>query len=82
MYSNDVGQRRKVGDLGDRMRTQEAKALGPTLGEFYGQIQGLHRLRGLWPMASITETPTVIDSYSCWPRPPPSVTASSAPRGG
>lgn len=44
-----------------RMERQEAKPLGPSLGEFYGNYFGLHRLRGYWPMSSTSETPTVLD---------------------
>lgn len=54
--------KRDVNGLRADMGVQQAKQLGPTLGEFYAQYQGLYRLRGLWPMASITETPTVIDA--------------------
>lgn len=53
--------KRDVNGLRADLGVQQAKQLGPTLGEFYGQFFGLHRLRGLWPMSSITETPTVLD---------------------
>ena len=34
----------------------------PTLAELIADFQGLPKLRGLWPLASITETPTAIDA--------------------
>lgn len=52
---------RRVNVLRKDMNVQQAKTQGPTLGEFFAQWQYLNRLRGYWPMSSITETPTVID---------------------
>lgn len=43
-----LAQQRDIKTLQKDMRTQQAKALGPTLGEFYGMFQGLPGLRGLW----------------------------------
>lgn len=40
--------RRAINQQNDRLGVQEAKQLGPTLGEFYGMWQGLPGLRGLW----------------------------------
>lgn len=54
-------QIQKTNALRKDMGVQQAKTLGPTLGEFVAQWQYLNRLRGYWPMSSITETPTVID---------------------
>lgn len=51
----------RLAQIDKRLRTQEAEALGPTLGEFYGNYFGIHRLRAYWPMSSISETPTVLD---------------------
>lgn len=51
----------KLNQLDRRMDRQEAKPLGPTLGEFYGNYFGIHRLRAYWPMSSTSETPTVLD---------------------
>lgn len=44
-----------------RIRRQEAKSLGPTLGEFYGQFLGAPGLRGLWYPGSLDETGAVYD---------------------
>ena len=62
----NVRELRRVNDLNERMRTQEAQSFGPTLGEFYAQFQGLPGLRGLWyPGAAMGETGSLPDySYS------------------
>lgn len=54
--------RRSDIDLQRRMRKQEAKALGPTLGEFYSQFQGLPGLRGLWYPGVLGETGSMVDA--------------------
>jgi len=51
----------KTADLERRLRRQEAKPTGPTLGEFYAQHLGLMELRGLWTMASVDESAAVYD---------------------
>ena len=45
--SADVRALQRTNALDYRMGVQEAKTLGPTLAEFYGQWQGLPGLRGL-----------------------------------
>lgn len=57
----DLGLRRDVAGLKRRVRKQEAKSLGPTLGEFYGQFLGLPGLRGLWYPGSQDQTGAIYD---------------------
>lgn len=40
-------------ELYRRLRRQEAKALGPTVGEVFGMYLGIPNLRGFWPFSSL-----------------------------
>ena len=53
--------KRALNQQNARLGVQEAKQLGPTLGEFYGQWQGLPGLRGLWYPGSLDETGAMYD---------------------
>lgn len=53
--------RRDVLALQKDMRDQQAKSAGPTLGEFYGQFQGLPGLRGLWYPGSQDQSGAIYD---------------------
>ena len=50
-----LSQQRDIKTLQKEMRTQQAKALGPTLGEYFSQWELLPSLRGYWPMSSHTQ---------------------------
>lgn len=50
-----LNQQRGLNTLSKRMGIQEAKTLGPSLGEYYGAPLGLKNLHGYWPMSSHTQ---------------------------
>lgn len=53
--------KRALNQQNARLGVQEAKQLGPTLGEFYGQWQGLPGLRGLWYPGSLDQAGNLYD---------------------
>lgn len=57
----DLYLERRVQAQGKRLSKQEARAGGPTLGEFYSQFQGLPGLRGLWYPGSVDNTGALYD---------------------
>lgn len=53
--------KREINGLRADLGVQQAKQLGPTLGEFYGQFFGLPGLRGLWYPGSQDQTGAIYD---------------------
>lgn len=54
-------QRRTSNALRREMNVQQAKTQGPSLGEFYGQFQGMPGLRGLWYPGILDSTGAMYD---------------------
>lgn len=58
---NNLAMRRKQNELDEGLQGQAIKALGPTLGEVYGQFLGIPGLRGFWPMSTTDEYGNALD---------------------